>query len=178
MTKETINGIIYRKETKQSDLADFQEVLKSSGFFYDYEIEAAEDFLKYQLEDGDESGVHYFMAEGVNDSTSAKVTTPDGKLVGFICFGHDSCTVSTWLLYWMAVHADYRCKGIGKVLLKKFEEYVVSKGGTKICGETSGRELYKPTRDFYVKNGYALAAEIPDYYSKGDSRVTIVKDLD
>lgn len=159
------NQIIYRKETKQSDLADFQEVLKSSGFFYDYEIEAAEDFLKYQLEDGDESGIHYFMAED------------NGKLVGFICFGHDSCTVSTWLLYWMAVHADYRCKGIGKALLQKFEDYVASKGGKKICGETSGRELYKPTRDFYVRNGYSLAAEIPDYYSKGDSRVTIVKDL-
>lgn len=165
MTKEEINGIIYRKETKPSDLDDFREALKSSEFFYDYEIEAAEDFLKYQLEDGDESGIHYFVAED------------KGHLIGFICFGHDACTVSTWILYWMAVHNDYRGKGVGKVLLKKFEDYVVSKGGTKIVGETSGRELYKPTRDFYVKNGYELAAEIPDYYSKGDSRVTIVKDV-
>lgn len=162
----TENNIIYRKETKQSDLADFKDVLMSSGFFYDYEIEAAEDFLKYQLEDGDESGIHYYMAE------------ENGKMIGFICFGFDSCTQYTYLLYWMAVHNDYRSKGIGKVLLQKFEEYVKSHGGKKICGETSGRELYKPTREFYVRNGYRLAAEIPDYYSKGDSRVTIVKDLD
>lgn len=159
------NQIIYRRETKESDLKDFREVLESSGFFYDYEIEAAEDFLKYQLEDGDESGIYYFVAEE-ND-----------KMIGFICFGHDACTVSTHILYWMAVHADYRGKGVGKALLKKFEDFVVSQGGTKIVGETSGRELYKPTRDFYVKNGYQLAAEIPDYYSKGDSRVTIVKDV-
>lgn len=162
------NGILYRKETKQSDLADFKEVLDSSGFFYEYEIEAAEDFLKYQLEDGDESGIHYYMAEDTNT----------GKMVGFICFGFDSCTKYTYLLYWMAVHNDYRSKGIGKILLYKFEDYVREHGGKKICGETSGRDLYKPTRDFYVRNGYKLAAEIPDYYSKGDSRVTIVKDID
>lgn len=159
------NEIIYRKETKKSDMQDFPDILKSSGFFYEYEIEAAKDFLEYQFEDGDESGVHYFMAED------------NGKLVGFICFGFDTCTTYTYLLYWMAVHNDYRGKGIGKVLLQKFEGYVKEHGGKKICGETSGRELYKPTRDFYVKNGYRLAAEIPDYYSKGDSRVTIVKDL-
>ncbi|MFA7659218.1 MAG: GNAT family N-acetyltransferase [Candidatus Gastranaerophilaceae bacterium] len=160
-----INQITYRKETKESDLEDFREVLSSSGFFYEYEIEAAEDFLKYQLEDGDESGVYYYMAED------------NGKMIGFICFGFDSCTVHTYILYWMAIHNDYRGKGIGKVLLKKFEDYVIEHGGKKIVGETSGRELYKPTRDFYVKNGYKLVAEIPDYYSIGDSRVTIVKDV-
>lgn len=165
---EEINGIIYRKETKKSDRNDFIEVLNSSGFFYDYEVEAATDFLDYQLEDGDESGIHYYMAED-------KET---GKMVGFVCFGFDSCTTYTYLLYWMGVHNDCRGKGIGKVLLQKFEEFVKAKGGKKICGETSGRDLYKPTRDFYVKNGYRLAAEIPDYYSPGDARVTIVKDLD
>lgn len=159
------NEIIYRNETKKSDMDDFPEVLRSSGFFYDFEIEAAKDFLEYQLEDGDESGIYYIVAED------------KGKMVGFICFGFDSCTLSTYLLYWMAVHNDYRSKGIGKTLLRKFEESVVKKGAKKICGETSGRELYKPTRDFYVRNGYCLAAEIPDYYSKGDSRVTIVKDV-
>lgn len=157
--------IIYRTETKESDLKDIRELLLSSGFFYEYEIEAAEDFLKYNLEDGEESGVHYFIAEENN------------KMIGFICFGFDVCTVHTYLLYWMAVHNDCRGTGIGKVLLRKFEDYVVEHGGKKIVGETSGRELYKPTRDFYVKNGYKLAAEIPDYYSVGDSRVTIVKDV-
>lgn len=161
------NEIIYRKETKQSDLEEFREVLASSGFFYDYEIEAAEDFLKYQLEDGDESGIHYYMAED----------TSSGKLVGFICFGFDSCTQYTHLLYWMAVHNDYRSKGIGGVLMKKFEDYVVAKGAKKIVLETAGRDLYKPTRDFYVKNGYREEGIVPNYYSVGDARVTYVKDV-
>lgn len=159
--------IIYRKETRNEDLKDFTEVLSSSGFFFDYEIEAAEDFLKYQLEDKDESGIHYYMAED----------TTNGKMIGFICFGFDSCTKSSWLLYWMGVHNDYRSKGIGGELLKKFEEYVVSKGGKKIVLETAGRELYKPTRDFYEKYGYREEGIVPDYYAIGDARVTYVKDV-
>ena len=160
-----MDQIIYRKETKQSDTKDFKEVLTSSGFFYDYEIEAAEDFLRYQLEDGDESGVHYFMAED------------KGKLIGFICFGFDTCTQYTHLLYWMAVHNDYRGKGVGGELLNKFEGYVKGKNGKKIVLETAGRELYRPTREFYMKNGYREEGIVPDYYSVGDSRVTYVKDI-
>lgn len=161
--------IIFRKETKQKDLEDFKELLMSSGFFYEFEVEAAEDFLKYQLEDGDESGIHYFMAE---DSTVS-----GGKLVGFICFGFDSCTLNTHLLYWMAVHNDYRGKGVGTELLKRFEEYVIAKGAKKIVLETAGRDLYKPTRDFYEKHGYREEGIVPDYYSVGDARVTYVKDV-
>lgn len=159
------NQIIYRKETRQSDLKDFRELLLSSGFFYEYEIEAAEDFLKYQLEDGDESGIHYYMAED------------NGKMIGFICFGFDSCTQSTYLLYWMGIHDEYRGKGIGKVLLQKFEDYVTAKGGKKIVLETAGRELYKPTRIFYENNGYREEGIVPNYYSEGDARVTYVKDI-
>ena len=165
MQTEVINEILYRKETKKSDMEQFPDVLRSSGFFYEFEIEAAKDFLEYQLEDGDESGIHYFMAEA------------KGKLVGFICFGFDSCTLSTHLLYWMAVHNDYRGKGIGKVLLKKFEECVIEKGAKKIVLETAGRDLYKPTRDFYERNGYREQGIVPDYYSVGDARVTYVKDV-
>jgi len=163
------NNIIIRKETKQEDLKDFRELLSSSGFFYDYEIEAAEDFLKYQLEDGDESGIHYYMAEDKS--------VDGGKVIGFICFGFDTCTLTSWLLYWMGVHNDYRSKGLGGRLLKKFEEYVISKGGKKIVLETAGRELYKPTRDFYEKYGYREEGIVPDYYSEGDARVTYVKDV-
>src|SRR5574344_130341 len=164
---EEINGITYRRATKPNDLKEFPEILRSSGFFYEYEVEEANGFMKYRFEDGEKkSGIYYYFAE------------KDGKLIGFICFGFDYCTTYTYLLYWMAIHNDYRRHGIGKVLIKKFEDFVKENGGKKICGETSGRPLYQSTRDFYVKNGYRLAAEIPDYYSKGDSRVTIVKDLD
>jgi len=169
MTTET-SSIIYRREVKEKDLKDFKEVLETSGFFYDFEVETAEDFLKMRFDDGEEeSGVRYIMAE----DTSVE----NGKLVGFICFGFDTCTLSSHLLYWMAVHNDYRGKHIGGKLIEKFEEFVISKGGKKIVLETAGRDLYKPTRDFYEKHGYREEGIVPDYYSVGDARVTYVKDV-
>jgi len=159
------NEILYRYEVKQSDMDDFEELLTSSGFFYDFEIECAFDFLKMRLEDGEESGVNYIMAE------------KDDKLIGFICYGFDPCTLSTHLLYWMGIHEKHRGAGIGSVLVAKFEEDVIGKGAKKIVLETAGRELYRPTREFYIKNGYREEGIVPDYYSVGDARVTYVKDV-
>ncbi|MBP7211336.1 GNAT family N-acetyltransferase [bacterium] len=158
-------NIIYR-DSEEKDLEQFDEILSSSGFFYESEIEEARGFLKYNLEDGPEdSGINYIMAEA------------DGKLVGFVCFGFDYCTESSYLLYWIAVHGDFRGKKIGSELLKRFEEWVKAKGGKKIVLETAGRELYNPTRIFYERHGYTEQGVVPDYYSKGDARVTFVKDI-
>lgn len=160
-----MENIIYRKEAKQSDLIDFKELLASSGFFYPYEIEVAEGFLNDWVDDGEDSGLQFYLAED------------DGKLVGFACFGFDACTLSTYRLYWLGIHNDYRNKGIGKALLKKMEDFVIENGGQKIVLETAGRELYKPTRDFYERNGYREEGIVPDYYSEGDARITYVKDV-
>jgi ribosomal protein S18 acetylase RimI-like enzyme len=157
--------IVYREGALEKDKEGFDEVLSSSGFFYDFEIVEARDFLKYNLDDGEESGIQFIMAE------------KDDKLVGFISFGFDFCTKSTYLLYWMAVHNDFRGAKIGSALLEKFEAWVVKRGGKKIVLETAGRELYKPTRCFYEKHGYTEQGIVPDYYGIGDARITYVKDV-
>src|SRR5574344_955323 len=118
---EEINGIIYRRTTKTNDLKEFPDILRSSGFFYEYEIDEATSFMKYRVEDGEkESGIYYYFAE------------KDEKLIGFICFGFDYCTTYTYLLYWMAIHDDYRRHGIGKVRLQKFENFVKEKNWKQI----------------------------------------------
>jgi len=163
----TLNQITYRSEAKLSDLNYLEGILASSGFFHSYEIVVAKELLEYRLEDGDEDedGYHYIFADD-ND-----------KMVGFIAFSFEACTLHTYYLYWFAVHDDYRGKGIGKILLQKFEDYVVAHGGKKIVMGTSGRDIYKPTRDFYEKQGYHESGIIPDYYAIGDANITYVKDV-
>lgn len=162
-----LNQITYRTEAKKSDLNALNEILASSGYFHSYEIVVAKELLEYRLEDGDddEDCYHYIFADY------------NGKMVGFISFSFEACTLYTYYLYWFAVHDDYRGKGIGKILLKKAEDYIVAHGGKKIVMGTSGRDIYKPTREFYEKQGYKQSGIIPDYYAPGDPNITYVKDV-
>ena len=43
--------------------------------------------------------------------------------------------------------------------------------------ETGGRAEYEPTRAFYARRGYQVAATVPDYYEPGDDLVVFVKRL-
>ena len=41
--------------------------------------------------------------------------------------------------------------------------------------ETSSRDDYSQTRNFYTACGYREAARVPDFYDAGDDRVIYVK---
>ena len=43
--------------------------------------------------------------------------------------------------------------------------------------ETSSRPQYEPTRAFYGRLGYHVAAELPDFYGPGDGQVIFAKRL-
>ena len=41
--------------------------------------------------------------------------------------------------------------------------------------ETSSKDLYSPTREFYLSIGYREVSRITDFYDVGDDRVTYAK---
>jgi hypothetical protein len=43
--------------------------------------------------------------------------------------------------------------------------------------ETSTRAQYEPTRTFYERCGYEIAAELPDFYAPGDGKAIFVRVL-
>ena len=43
--------------------------------------------------------------------------------------------------------------------------------------DTSGRAEYAPTRAFYQRLGYTLAATIPEFYAPGDDLITYTRTL-
>ena len=51
------------------------------------------------------------------------------------------------------------------------EEHVEQLGGKNIWIETSGRPLYEPTRQFYLKYGCTLIAELPEFYGENDAKL-------
>lgn len=160
-----MNNITLRKEITASDPATIREIVTSTGFFGEDEIDVAVELAEERLEKGEASGYEFIFLE------------IEGKTVAYSCFGLIPCTKNSYDLYWIATHQDFRNRGLGKQLLKATEEDIKALKGGGIYVETASRKQYTPTRIFYEKNGYELKAQFEDYYDKGDDLVYYVKRL-
>jgi GNAT superfamily N-acetyltransferase len=78
-------------------------------------------------------------------------------------------------LYWIATHNDFRGKGIGRKLLEETCRQARSLGCSIIIAETSGLEHYAPTRAFYDSNNFILEARLKDFYTFGDDKLFYTK---
>lgn len=101
----------------------------------------------------------------------------EGKLLGFACYGPTPLTQATFDLYWIAVSAAAKGKGVGRALMARVEDEVRALGGRMIKLDTSGREEYAPTRAFYLRIGYTHSATVPDFYAPGDDLVIFSRKL-
>lgn len=157
-------NITFRTHLTEPDIEPIKEILKSTGFFYDYEIDVALELAALNVQKGEqESGYYFILAE------------TDGKVTGYSCFGQTPCTRASYDLYWIAVHQQFKNKGIGKMLLAETEKAIKTAGGENIWVETASREQYTPTRKFYEHTGYHKAAELPDFYAPADNKVVYMK---
>lgn len=150
---------VISKGISEADRKGIEEILRSTDFFYEFEIQTA-------LEIADET-----LAKGCGGSGYCwiKATDEDG-LVGFANYGKNPFSFHSWDLYWIAVHQNSRNKKLGSLLLKAVEDDVRESGGKILWIETAGRPLYAPTEAFYRHKGYSLAASLKDFYSDGDSK--------
>lgn len=156
----------FRNELRSSDIANLKEIMESTGFFYDFEVEVALELAQENLKLGEEKSGYVFIVVEEYD-----------KPVAFSCYGKNTCTFHSYDLYWMVVHQNQKGKGIGRTMLKMVEEDVARLGGKKLWIETSSRQLYEPTRAFYAKTACEKVAELPDYYGENDSKIVYLKRL-
>lgn len=156
----------FRHELIPEDRNKIVKILETSGFFYDFEIEVAAELIDINLEKGTTASGYHFIVASENE-----------KVVAYCCYGFDTCTQSSYNLYWLAVDPFYKNKGIGKKLMQEVEKSVAELGGSIIWLDTAGRKLYEPTRAFYSAVGYEKIASLPDYYSPGDDKIIFMKRL-
>jgi ribosomal protein S18 acetylase RimI-like enzyme len=153
----------FRETVTEQDKEIVEGILKSSGFFYDFEIEVAVELLDERLQVGPSCGYFFVFAE------------VEGKTVGYTCFGPVPCTKQSFDIYWIGVHESTRGQGIGALLLYETERIIKELGGNGVYLETSSREKYLPTRNFYLKCNYIIEAQIKDFYDFNDDKVIFVK---
>lgn len=98
----------------------------------------------------------------------------ESVLVGWACWGPTPCTLGTFDLYWIAVAPESQGLGVGGALMVELERRIAGRARLLVV-ETAGRADYAPTRRFYERREYQVAARIADYYAPGDDLVVYVK---
>jgi len=157
------SAVKLRSKPKRTDAAAVRAIVAATGLFREAEVEVAEELVQTRLKKGVSSGYEFVFAE------------QNKQVVGYICFGRNTLTVSSFDVYWIAVHPAEQGRGIGKMLLEEAERQIACVSGSRIYIETSHRPDYQATRGFYERCGYTLAAVLDDFYAPGDSKATYVK---
>lgn len=156
-------NLTFRTTPVPGDIQAVRDIIVSTRFFYDHEVEIAVGLVQERLSEGEETGYYFVFAEA------------DGKTVAYSCFGSDEMSKTCFDLYWIATHNDYRGKGIGKKVLAETEKIASGMGCIILIAETSGLPHYQPTRMFYLNTGFILEASIKDYYTLGDDKLFFTK---
>jgi len=149
-----------------ADREAIENILRSTDFFYEFEIKTALEIADTTIENG-EKGSGYMWMKIVEDDV----------LSAFANYAKNDFSTHSWDLFWIAVHSNSRNKKLGSLLLKAVEEDVLKAGGKILWIETSGRPLYAPTEAFYQRNGYNLQASLKDFYAPDDPKQIYAKVL-
>ncbi|MBF0545338.1 MAG: GNAT family N-acetyltransferase [Candidatus Riflebacteria bacterium] len=152
------------RELRINDRVSIKQIVEKTGFFDEEETKTAVELIDCALKDP-HCGYNFGIGE------------IDSELAGYVCFGQRPLTESAYDLYWIVVNPGFQNSGVGKKLMNWAEQQIKTRGGTLVLAETSGRTLYEPTRNFYLKIGYLEEARIKDFYKKGDDLVMFTKRL-
>jgi GNAT superfamily N-acetyltransferase len=158
-------NITFRTMPGKRDINRVMEIVESTKFFYDHEVEIAVELVTERLSQGESTGYYFVFAE------------VDGITVAYSCFGPITMSKTSFDLYWIVTHNDYRGKGIGKKLLEETCKEAKNMGCSIIIAETSGLPHYSPTRAFYDNNKFLLEARLKDFYAMGDDKLLYTKRL-
>lgn len=165
----------FRCDVRPEDAPAVRDIVASTGFFHDFEVDVAVELVQERLARGLASEYHFLFAD------------ESSRTIGYACFGPIPCTQGSFDLYWIAVHQDFQKRGLGGRLLAAAEsamrEGIQGPDGTplppvrRVYIETSSQPKYKPTQSFYERCGYTLEARLSDYYASGDDKLIYVKVL-
>jgi D-alanine-D-alanine ligase len=99
----------------------------------------------------------------------------DSQVVGYICYGQNSMTVSTWDVYWINVVNSLQGKGIGCELMTAAENNIKKAGGKLVWLQTSSLPVYARVNRFYINLNYTPVCRIAEYYGPGDDQIQYIK---
>jgi GNAT superfamily N-acetyltransferase len=149
----------------EADRPAIRTIVEATGFFSPEEVAIAIELVEDRLSLGPESDYEFLIAER------------EGILAGYACYGRIPGTLASWDLYWIVTAPAFQRRGLGRCLLAETEQRIREAGGLRVYVETSSRSQYKPTRSFYLRNGYHQDAFLRDFYGPGDGKLVYCRVL-
>ena len=153
------------RRLKPDDVGRIEQLLNKIANFSEDEVEVAMELVNITASDPNQNDYNIFVYEN------------DGMILGYHCTGKRPLTDAVFDLYWIVADPDSKIKGIGKSLLEHSEKFVNENNGRWFLAETSSKESYSKTRNFYLRNNFSIVSQINDFYAVGDHLIIFGKYL-
>jgi ribosomal-protein-alanine N-acetyltransferase len=114
---------------------------------------------------------HYLLSNP--QVVAMKVEVTDGTMIGFAVGMIEPGAVGHIIS--VGVAPEWRCRGIGKVLMEGTERGFAKRGATISRLEVRTDNLV--AQQLYLKLGYIITQQLPNYYANGDNALVMVKTL-
>ena len=151
------------RKLKPDDVPEIESILRKIKNFSEEEVNVAMELVNAAASDPNQKDYNVFVYE------------EGSEIFGYHCTGKRPLTDAVYDLYWIVTNPDYENKGIGKTLIEHAEKFVLKNKGRWPLEETSYRDSYEGTRNFYLRNNYSILSEINDFYSLGDRLIIFGK---
>ncbi len=151
------------RKLKPDDVPEIESILGKIKNFSEEEVNVAMELVNAAASDPNQTDYNVFVYE------------KGSEIIGYHCTGKRPLTDAVYDLYWIVTNPDFENKGIGKTLIEHAENFVMKNKGRWLLAETSSRDSYEGTRNFYLKNNYSILSEINDFYSMGDRLIIFGK---
>ena len=153
------------RKLKPDDVPEIESILRKIKNFSEEEVNVAMELVNAAASDPNQTDYNVFVYE------------KGSEIIGYHCTGKRPLTDAVYDLYWIVTNPDFENKGIGKTLIEHAENFVMKNKGRWLLAETSSRDSYEGTRNFYLRNNYSILSEINDFYSMGDRLIIFGKYL-
>jgi ribosomal protein S18 acetylase RimI-like enzyme len=153
------------RPTTRADAGAIIALVSNGAVFTQEEADAVAGLLDYYFRTKDQDEYLFITADDA------------GRVAGFACYGRIALTQKNYELNWIASAPDTLRRCAGTALLRAVEDLSRQRGGRFLNLETSSTEPYVAARAFYLRHGYTVVAQIPDYYSDGDDMLIYRKEL-
>ena len=151
------------RKLKPDDVKTIETILKNIDNFNDAEVSVAMELVNTAASDAEQTDYNVFVYE------------EDGNVIGYHCTGKRPLTDAVYDLYWIVTDPGHKNKGVGKTLLTHAEKFVLQLKGRWLLIETSSKDSYQETRNFYLRNNYSIISNINYFYAVGEMLIIFGK---